>query len=77
MNSRPAFGTRPTLRPLARGLLLALAALPAAAALAGDLDGTDHTVLDAWSRTHVQVSGNGRNGLGRRCTGDCKQSDKR
>jgi len=45
MNSRTAFATRPTLRPLARGLLLALAALPAAAALAGDLDGTDHTVV--------------------------------
>jgi len=45
MNSRTPFRTRPILRPLARGLLLALAALPAAAALAGDLDGTDHTVV--------------------------------
>lgn len=35
----------PSLRPLARSLLLALAALPTAAALAGELDGTNHTVV--------------------------------
>lgn len=35
----------PSLRPLARSLLLALATLPAGAALAGDLDGTKHTVV--------------------------------
>lgn len=35
----------PSLRPLARSLLLALATLPTAAALAGELDGTNHTVV--------------------------------